>query len=564
MNYSISLIVSLCVALLFPGSLAAQETPDTAVQEVRAYAIVVGNNAGGAGQETLRYAERDANRVLAVLAQLGNYKDAQSKLLLTPTPSELWNAFEQVQMQLEEDRKLGRESILFFYYSGHARSTALDLGAHRISLADLRARIESMPASLRVVVLDACQSGAISRVKGAKPAEDFSTNSIASLSMTGLAIMASSTGAELSQESDSLKGSYFTHHLVSGLRGAADQNGDGSVSLREVYDYAYHTTLLTTAVSAVGKQHATLETDLRGKGDVALTRPSLALAKLKLPDAVGGAYTVSQKKNVIAEINKPAGHATTVALPAGRYSLLVRENASAIRKCSVKLVDRQTTIVDWPSCTAVAVVTGVKKGAPGETPLNNLADRETDLGPQWGIEVGMNMRGMPKDAYTDRLKSFGYERSTEIDIVDFQLKGHRRISPYLSLGGSLGRIQSRHFDRHTDGASTYYFRWSTWHTSALARIRTNWQSRFQFFGEASLGLSWARSTLSEENKDREVNETHYGFAASGSAGFTLMAASYIGLVMAVGYGVAPTIANELDETHVGAGFVFNSGLRTTF
>lgn len=564
MNYSIPLFAAFCVALLFPGRIDAQ-APTPAAQDVRAYAIVVGNNAAGPGQESLRYAEADAKRVLAVLSQLGNYNETQSELLLTPSPSQLWNAFEQVQLRLEEDRNVGRESILFFYYSGHARSSAIDLGALRISLADLRARIESMPASLRVVVLDACQSGAISRVKGAKPAADFSTNSIASLSMTGLAIMASSTAAELSQESDSLEGSYFTHHLVSGLRGAADQNGDGSVSLREVYDYAYHTTLLTTAVSAVGKQHATLETDLRGAGDVALTRPSLARAKLKLPDAVGGAFTISRKRSVIAEINKPAGNATTIALPSGTYSLLVRENASTIRKCSVKLVDAKTTDVDWPSCTKVAVVTGVTKGAPGEAPWGNLAP--TNSGPQWGIEVGVDLHSSSDDAYTDRLETFGYQRTEGLVDVKghFQLKAYRRIGPYLFLGGSVGRLQAEQYRRHTDGASTYNLDWSTWHASALARIQTRWPSHVpQLYAEVSAGFSRAASTLLEEETDRAVDETYYGVAASGSIGVIVMPLTHVGVVVGLGYGASPTISNELDETHNGAGFTTNAGLRAVF
>tara|TARA_R110002096_G_scaffold436038_3_gene665860 strand:- start:1686 stop:3374 length:1689 start_codon:yes stop_codon:yes gene_type:complete len=562
MNNLIPILVALCLALLFSSEATAQ-APEPSAQDLRAYAIVVGNNAGGPGQETLRYAEADAKRVLAVLSQLGDYNETQSKLLLTPSPSELWNAFEIVQARLEEDKKQGRESVLFFYYSGHARSSAIDLGPLRISLSDLRARIESMPASLRVVVLDACQSGAISRVKGAKAADDFSTNSISSLSMTGLAIMASSTGAELSQESDSLEGSYFTHHLVSGLRGAADSNTDGAVSLQEVYDYAYHTTLLTTAVSAVGKQHATLETNLRGKGDVALTRPSAANAKLQLPDAVGGAFTVSQNQSVIAEINKPKGHATTVALPAGRYSILVRSSATEIRKCSVKLVDRRTATVDWPACSKVAVVTGVRKGAPGEASAAHFGES----GPQWGIEVGLDIRGPSKDAYTDRLETFGYQRGTEFLNFEthIQLKAYRRMGPYLLLGGSVGRLETDSYYRHTDGASRYSLKWSTWHASALARIQKNgFGDLFQFYAEASLGLSRAASTLKEDEMNRTAKETYYGAAVSGSVGVILMPVSYLGLVTSVGYGVAPTLSNELDDTHLGAGLITNIGLRTTF
>ncbi|MDJ0764516.1 MAG: hypothetical protein QNJ97_16180 [Myxococcota bacterium] len=50
-----------------------------------------------------------------------------------------------------------------------------------------------------------------------------------------------------------------------GLRGAADNNQDGRVTLAEVYQYAYNNTLVDTSGTRVGKQHVTLENQLRGK-----------------------------------------------------------------------------------------------------------------------------------------------------------------------------------------------------------------------------------------------------------------------------------------------------------
>src|SRR5205807_694263 len=131
-------------------------------------------------------------------------------------------------------------------------------------------------ATLTVVVLDACQSGAFSRIKGAQPAADFSYSSRQHLDASGVAVLASSSGSELSQESEQLRGSFFTHHLLVGLRGAGDANGDGQVSIDEAYRYAYHQTLMATAETAVGGQHVTFEVDLKGHGDVALTFPRAA------------------------------------------------------------------------------------------------------------------------------------------------------------------------------------------------------------------------------------------------------------------------------------------------
>ena len=49
----------------------------------------------------------------------------------------------------------------------------------------------------------------------------------------GLALLTSSAANEDAQESDALKGSFFTHHFVSALLGAADADGDGKVTLEE-------------------------------------------------------------------------------------------------------------------------------------------------------------------------------------------------------------------------------------------------------------------------------------------------------------------------------------------
>lgn len=127
-------LLSLVFAASIPGVARAQEAASySAHSEVKAYAIIVGNNAGGAGQEDLQYAEADAKRMSSVLRELGGYQFQETQLLLTPSPLELWDAFETVQGQLAADHERGMDSVLFFYYSGHARASALDLGASQVA-----------------------------------------------------------------------------------------------------------------------------------------------------------------------------------------------------------------------------------------------------------------------------------------------------------------------------------------------------------------------------------------------------------------------------------------------
>ncbi len=549
--------------LLFQiGAVARADSIAPAKANPRAYAILVGNNLAGAGQSDLLYAESDAKRFQSVLRQLGGYDLAKPHLLLSPSPMELWNHFAQVQDHMEADASLGQDSVLFFYYSGHARSSAIDLGPQQIPLQQLRDRIESMPAGLKVVILDACQSGAISRVKGATKTEDFSVNSVSSLRMKGMAIMASSSGSELSQESDSLQGSYFTHHLVAGLRGAADANGDGLVTLSEAYEYSYHQTLLATSVSAVGKQHVTLETDLRGKGDLTLTSLSRASATLQLPAEVGGEFTISRKgsKTVVAEVHKGKGLNSVLALAPGKYSVVVRESATSARRCELRLVRNTRTAVVWDECTKVSISSASDKGGG-----HRGAFRPEGLG--LTVEYSMGLRGNSSSAYTDRLKVFGYARREEFlptqGVVNVLVMG--QWSENLYLGLSSGLLETEHLSRHTDGASTYNLDWDTYHLSAAARLlsaKPNWW--MQFYVEGSLGIAWANSRLRESAQTRYLSENHYGVALVGNAGVMKSFGQGVGFTAKVGYSLNNALSNQLGETHVSHSIQSHLGLSLTF
>src|SRR5215470_11878013 len=207
MHRSLALTLGLGAALAPAAARGAPAEPDLAV-----YALVVGSNAAGAGQTALHYAEDDARRVAATLVELGGYPPEAIDVVLHPTPAALRDHLDQLTARVAAARATGRAARVVFYYSGHARATALDLGAEELALGELRQRLFAVPATLTVVVLDACQSGAFSRIKGAQPAADFSFNSRQRLDASGIAVLASSSGSELSQESEQLRSSYFTHH----------------------------------------------------------------------------------------------------------------------------------------------------------------------------------------------------------------------------------------------------------------------------------------------------------------------------------------------------------------
>ena len=66
----------------------------------------------------------------------------------------------------------------------------------------------------------------------------------------GHAFLTSSSADEAAQESDRIGGSFFTHYLITGLRGGADANADGKVTLGEAYQFAFAETVEPVASEA--------------------------------------------------------------------------------------------------------------------------------------------------------------------------------------------------------------------------------------------------------------------------------------------------------------------------
>ena len=158
---------------------------------------------------------------------------------------------------------------IVFYYSGHSDETGLLLGADRVSYQEIRTWVEQTGADVRIAVLDSCASGALTRAKGGVHRPPFLVDT--SSAARGHAYLTASSENESAQESDRLGAAYFTHYLVSGLRGAADVSHDGRVTLSEAYQYAFTETLARTETSRGGPQHASYDFQLTGKGDLVMT-----------------------------------------------------------------------------------------------------------------------------------------------------------------------------------------------------------------------------------------------------------------------------------------------------
>jgi uncharacterized caspase-like protein len=314
--------------------------------EEHRFALVVGDSQGGEGTRQLRYAERDARRIHSILTRLGGVREEDARLLTGAEADDVRRAMVDLEGRARSARERGEETLLLVYYSGHAKDGELRLRDTRMPLAELRQRLQEAPADVRIGLLDSCQSGAITRMKGARLAPAFDVQRARDAGPRGLVLIASSAADEESQESDEISGSFFTHYLASGLLGDADASGDGKVTLAEAYAYAYGRTVGSTAETRAGAQHPVYLYDLGGAGDVVLTELSPARGGLLFGAANEGLYVVLDgQRRAVAEVAKAAGSSRRLALAPGNY-VVKKRLEDAVLVGDVQVGDRVIEVSD--------------------------------------------------------------------------------------------------------------------------------------------------------------------------------------------------------------------------
>lgn len=287
--------------------------------------LAIGNNVGDPDDPVLSYADDDAQRVRQLFVELGGVRADRAVVLLDRDAGAVRQRLAELAGRISELRAAGDDAVLFVYVSAHAKAGALHLRGTHLPLAELRDAAREAGARLTVLVVDACESGTLARRKGARPGPEFAV-ALEQLPLRGEVVITSSGPGEGSEEWDSLQGGLFTHHLLTGLRGDADVEGDGKVSLSEAYAYAFRRTV---AGAAGAGQHPAYALELSGTGELVLTEPQRARSALVFPARAEGRYVVASqpRPDVVAEVEKAAGRPLRLAVPPGRY--LVRKRAGA-------------------------------------------------------------------------------------------------------------------------------------------------------------------------------------------------------------------------------------------
>jgi hypothetical protein len=356
---ALALLALLAILAYAPAARAAEAAPAEKLP-ARRFALVVGANDGGPSRVRLRYAGADAQAVARVLQQLGGVAPADLTLLLEPGRAQLEAALRSMSPRLQGARAASGRVELVVYYSGHSDEEALLPRGERYGYPELRAALDGLPADVRVTILDSCASGALTRQKGGTSRPPFLLD--AASTVKGQAILTSASADEAAQESDRIGGSYFTQALLTGLRGAADTQRSGRVTLGDAYQYAFADTLARTERTQAGPQHPAYEMQLAGSGDLVMTDLRGTAAGLVLPASLKGRVMVRDaSERLVVELKKPAGRVIDLGLEAGEVRVTVDDNG-ALGEARLQLADGKRTELDAKALTPVSREAAVARG----------------------------------------------------------------------------------------------------------------------------------------------------------------------------------------------------------
>ncbi len=169
------------------------------------------------------------------------------------------------------------DDLLVLYFSGHGvrdELGSLYLGCKNTLRTRLRATAiksdyirESMDQSRskrQVVILDCCNSGAFPQ--GTKAEIGGRMGLASAFQGYGRFVLMASDATQFAWEGDRVIGetsnSLFTHFLIKGLEGEADSDGDGKITVDELYDYAFEQVSKVTEKQSPTKAASKVEGDI--------------------------------------------------------------------------------------------------------------------------------------------------------------------------------------------------------------------------------------------------------------------------------------------------------------
>ena len=228
-----------------------------AVERGKIHAVVIGISKYK-GIRSLRFADRDAAAFADYLRTNVGVPQENITLLLNDQATLV-----RIKSVLGTDlkRKASQQDTVIIYYAGHGAPETdatsqdedglekyivpydgdpNDLYTTGLPMREVETIFQRLSAERVIFISDACYSGAtggrtfVTASRRAVVSESFLTR----LSKArGRVVLTASRASEVSEEREELGHGVFTYYLLEGLRGKADLDGDGIITVDEIYAY---------------------------------------------------------------------------------------------------------------------------------------------------------------------------------------------------------------------------------------------------------------------------------------------------------------------------------------
>jgi hypothetical protein len=328
------LFATLAAFLTAPASRADSPAP---VRRT-AFAVVIGNNRSlGSRRPDLHYADDDAAKYFAILrtvapdhvSLLADFDEDTARLFpeaharaVPPTRAQLRRVGRELAERVEAASSAGSETDVYFVFAGHGDvdegTGFIELADSRFTSVDLEQWLRAIPFSRGHVILDSCNS--FFMLGERKPGGRYyatSEDAVRSLAvrLPNVGVFLSTSAEGVSFEWSEIQSGVFSHVVRSGLLGAADADGDGTVSYLELAAF------VATATADVRNPNMRPHVFSRGPGGhdeqpIIAARGRTGARTFRLSDAAPMRVRLRDRDSMpVLDANEEAGLPLVLTLP---------------------------------------------------------------------------------------------------------------------------------------------------------------------------------------------------------------------------------------------------------
>jgi len=190
------------------------------------YAIFVGVSEYELPIDNLVYSHRDAIEMYELMKE----HTAPDRVKLLINDQAKYDSIVSYTAQLF--RRANPDDVVLFFFSGRGQGNAFYANDKILYLSKLNEIFKQTKARRKLIFADACYSGTLSGESDNQAVPDGSKGLD-----SNVLLYLSSRSDQYATGSTSFRNGVFTYFLLTGLRGGADANKNGSITAKELYDY---------------------------------------------------------------------------------------------------------------------------------------------------------------------------------------------------------------------------------------------------------------------------------------------------------------------------------------